>query len=365
MIKSKTILALIVLIGLFSNIFPQETFRKAIFLARSVGTSIYEIDGATTSVPIECHKYNLENNYIGEDSVFIYRETFPYGGNAWYRWHAIFDDDDSLGNDIYQYIEDYDIIIIKTCYTAGVPVYWYEGPQDTILYPNDLSYYCHQWHLRPIINIMGNHPDKFFVIWTLPMYTPTVAPNGYPLGDAFSYWMKDTLAAGLDPIYNSRYGDFPENVYIYDYFHDIDSLTWMPYQYAVAPDDNHPNAAASSLIAPLFVKAVFDAAIQYETGILTGTGESTLKSNDYILNQNYPNPFNPTTEINFSLAKSGNISLMIYDISGSVVDTLVEGYMNEGKHSVIFNAEGLNSGVYFYRLKTDNFTSTRKMILIK
>lgn len=266
---NKTILVLIVLIGLFSSTFPQETFRKAIFLHRSTGANIYDINGATTNVPAECHKYNVENNYTGEDSVFMYEELFPYGGNAWYRWHAIFDDDDSLGNDIYQYIEEYDIIIIKTCYTNGIPVYWYEGPQDTITHPNDQSYYCHQWHLRHIINIMGNHPDKFFVVWTPPMYTPANTPDSsgvprYWLGSSFAYWMKDTLQAGNDAIYTNRYGAFPENIYIYDYFHDIDSLTMLPLSLATSPTDNHPNAAASDLIAPLFVEAVFNASIAYE-----------------------------------------------------------------------------------------------------
>jgi hypothetical protein len=112
---------------------------------------------------------------------------------------------------------------------------------------------------------MGQHPDKFFVIWTPAMYTPTNTPaSGYILGDQFSYWMTDTLAAGLD----ATYGAFPENVYVFDYFHDIDSLTYLPLSLAVSPTDNHPNAAATEQIAPLFVKDVFDAAIAYEESLL-------------------------------------------------------------------------------------------------
>ncbi|MBK9097342.1 MAG: T9SS type A sorting domain-containing protein [bacterium] len=195
---------------------------------------------------------------------------------------------------------------------------------------------------------------------------PPIVPTGNNPDDAarlrwFNKWMVDTLQTGLDTLY----GAFPPNVYIYDYFELVDSANFLPLSLSDSPTDSHPNEACTELVAPDFVQKAFNAAINYEVGIPTGIRESILKPNSYSLNQNYPNPFNPTTEINFSLAKSGNISLIIYDISGSVVDTLVDGYMNEGKHSVIFNAEGLNSGVYFYRLKTDNFTSTRKMILIK
>jgi len=85
----------------------------------------------------------------------------------------------------------------------------------------------------------------------------------------------------------------------------------------------------------------------------------------YTLEQNYPNPFNPSTEINYTLEKSGNVTLKIYDSLGSLVATIVDGFMRAGKHSVKFNAKDLTSGVYFYRIETDNFTSTRKMLLIK
>ena len=86
---------------------------------------------------------------------------------------------------------------------------------------------------------------------------------------------------------------------------------------------------------------------------------------EYSLSQNYPNPFNPSTEISFSLAKSGNVTLKVYNILGSEVATLVSGFMEAGKHSVKFNANNFTSGVYLYTIKADNFNSTRKMILMK
>lgn len=86
---------------------------------------------------------------------------------------------------------------------------------------------------------------------------------------------------------------------------------------------------------------------------------------EYSIAQNFPNPFNPSTVINYSLAKSGNITLKVYNILGSEVATLVDEFVDAGKHSVKFNASDFTSGIYFYTIKADNFTSTKKMMLMK
>jgi carboxypeptidase T len=86
---------------------------------------------------------------------------------------------------------------------------------------------------------------------------------------------------------------------------------------------------------------------------------------EYSLAQNYPNPFNPATEISFSITKPGNVILTVYNILGSEVAKLVNGFMDAGKHSVKFDANEFTSGVYLYTIKADNFTSTKKMILLK
>ncbi|MDD5360708.1 MAG: T9SS type A sorting domain-containing protein [Ignavibacteria bacterium] len=85
----------------------------------------------------------------------------------------------------------------------------------------------------------------------------------------------------------------------------------------------------------------------------------------YDLFQNYPNPFNSTTRINYSIPKNSNIEIKIYDMLGREVRTLVNEYQNAGNYVVMFNAGELASGMYFYRLKTDNFTDTKKLVLVK
>jgi hypothetical protein len=89
----------------------------------------------------------------------------------------------------------------------------------------------------------------------------------------------------------------------------------------------------------------------------------------YELSKNYPNPFNPSTKINYSLAKSGAVSLKVYDVVGRLVATLVDGYQVAGKYTVTFNTAdrtfNLSSGVYFYRLESGSFMSVDKMMLLK
>lgn len=85
----------------------------------------------------------------------------------------------------------------------------------------------------------------------------------------------------------------------------------------------------------------------------------------YKLEQNYPNPFNPSTRIVYQIAATSNVNLEVFDMLGRKVATLVNERKEAGEYSVNFNASGLSSGVYFYRLQTDKFTQTKKMILMK
>ncbi|RKY94708.1 MAG: hypothetical protein DRQ13_07930, partial [Ignavibacteriae bacterium] len=93
--------------------------------------------------------------------------------------------------------------------------------------------------------------------------------------------------------------------------------------------------------------------------------QGELTPETYELSQNYPNPFNPSTTIKYQLQASGNVTLKIYDILGSEVATLVDDFQNEGRYEVNFNASKLASGAYLYRLKSNDFVDTKKMILLK
>lgn len=85
----------------------------------------------------------------------------------------------------------------------------------------------------------------------------------------------------------------------------------------------------------------------------------------YALSQNYPNPFNPSTNINFSVGKLSHVELTVYNILGQKVATLVNQRIPAGAYRVTWDASNMSSGLYFYTMKTDNLTVTRKMMMIK
>lgn len=85
----------------------------------------------------------------------------------------------------------------------------------------------------------------------------------------------------------------------------------------------------------------------------------------YSLKQNYPNPFNPITRISFDLPKRSFVKLTVYNILGKVVKKLANKYFNAGSHNIDWDGSDFPSGVYFYKLETDGFVKSRKMILLK
>jgi len=86
---------------------------------------------------------------------------------------------------------------------------------------------------------------------------------------------------------------------------------------------------------------------------------------DFVLLQNYPNPLNPSTKIQYQIPEINFVTLMVYDVLGNEIATLVNEEKPPGSYKVEFNAEGLTSGIYFYQLSAGNFIKTKKMILLK
>jgi len=99
-------------------------------------------------------------------------------------------------------------------------------------------------------------------------------------------------------------------------------------------------------------------------GVITGVKENNIVRKFELL-QNYPNPFNPSTTINWQIPEAGLVTLKVYDVLGREVATLINKELNAGRHELTFDASGINSGVYFYQLKTGNYVQVKKMTLIK
>ncbi len=120
------------------------------------------------------------------------------------------------------------------------------------------------------------------------------------------------------------------------------------------------------------VLAIYTISVDEETVVLppippivSVDDEMTSVPENYSLYQNYPNPFNPSTTIRFSIIKPELVRIKIYDILGREVQTLVNEFKQVGNYEVQFDAAGLASGIYLYRIESGSFIQTKKMILLK
>ena len=86
---------------------------------------------------------------------------------------------------------------------------------------------------------------------------------------------------------------------------------------------------------------------------------------EFNLAQNYPNPFNPATKIQFSIPSNQNVNIAVYDVLGNKVAELINEFKSAGTYSVNFDASSLSSGIYLYRIISNNFVQTNKMMLVK
>ena len=104
----------------------------------------------------------------------------------------------------------------------------------------------------------------------------------------------------------------------------------------------------------------------YEVGSgITAVNDEKYIPDQYNLLQNYPNPFNPSTKIQLIIPESGNVNLEVYNLLGEKVSEVLNQEMNPGKFEVSFNGSNLSSGVYFYKIKVNNYFAVKKMMLIK
>ncbi|MCB0284783.1 MAG: T9SS type A sorting domain-containing protein, partial [Calditrichaeota bacterium] len=93
--------------------------------------------------------------------------------------------------------------------------------------------------------------------------------------------------------------------------------------------------------------------------------ENPVKPAQFSLSQNYPNPFNPNTVISYKLKVKSDVKLFIYDALGRVIKVLAKGSQAVGSYHVNYDATGLATGIYYYRLHAGNFVQTKKMLLLR
>ncbi|HPI38568.1 MAG TPA: family 10 glycosylhydrolase [Ignavibacteriaceae bacterium] len=102
-----------------------------------------------------------------------------------------------------------------------------------------------------------------------------------------------------------------------------------------------------------------------EAGIIVNSIEDEIQPGGFSLEQNFPNPFNPTTMISYRLPVTGHVALKIFDVLGNEITKLVNEVKEPGTYNVEWNAAGISSGIYFYRIQSGNFSSVKKLVIMK
>ena len=257
----KRFIIIILIFYLANFLYAQNAnSRKAVFLTHSVGSRIWGPNESTTGIPQELEKFNQKIFSSKEKYFSIDKEDWPVNpwDNEWVRWDRIFHNIDTSAN-IEPFLEDYGIVIIKSCYPSSRIGKW--GTADDTVEPGRKTVYNYKWHWRNILKVMEKHPDIFFTIWTnAPQVASQTNDTEAYYSNLFCTWAKDTLVAGLDTVY----GKFPKNVFVFDFFHKLTGSDGkLKTEYAASDSDNHPNAAGTELVAPQFVDEIFSAAEQF------------------------------------------------------------------------------------------------------
>ena len=153
------------------------------------------------------------------------------------------------------------------------------------------------------------------------------------------------------------------NIELFDYTNDDDNApadisriikqieVASPYSAKLVAYDNYT----------LFTGSLYNDLLNYQTTNIVDNHKTYTAS----LLQNYPNPFNPNTTIYFTIPTQSYVELAVYNIIGEKIVVLVSKTLNGGEHKINFNVSNLSSGIYFYKIKTDGFVDTKKMIILK
>ena len=350
----RNLLILGILLWNLCGLFSQEYFRSGIFLHHSTGMYIWgpNPDGtSTTTIPEQMQLFNTQNGLTGAEAVQLNEEWWAPDDNEWSTQHAFFEGT-LLSSNLSPYLASNKILVVKSCFPSSEIDSW-GLPSDT----SDPSYksVCnYKWHWYHIMNVMKSHPENFFVIWTnAPLEPNSTYGSQALLAKSFCKWAKDTLAAGLDPVF----GPLPENVYVFDYFSKLTGANGMELtQYATGAGDSHPNGAATDLVAPQFVNEVFNAALAYEQ-IYNSIPEH---GQDIRLNC-YPVPAGNVLSISLQCQNPADIMLEIYDERGIPVKQQLFKTA-AGKNTLTAYLADISAGACFYRLVLPEKTYTGKFI---
>jgi hypothetical protein len=215
------------------------------------------------------------------------------------------------------------------------------------------------WRVRAKNTIgWGSHSEVRTIVY---MTLPTVVELSYPINDSVQsvvnvelgwlgssafvdkYWVE--ISADQNFVFNSIDSSVTDTVYT------LHGLTNITYWWRVRA---HNRTGWSEFSETRSFKVV-----------VTDVGDGTSTPTEYNLSQNYPNPFNPSTEIQYTIPTTTSVSLKVYNNTSQEVGTLVSEKLSPGTYTVRWDATGLSSGVYFYRIIAGDYVNTKTMLLLK
>ena len=192
-------------------------------------------------------------------------------------------------------------------------------------------------------------------------YNPIIAVN---LTDSSTSTVVNTNISAIDGLTADQFGNYYFSSWTTDKVYRYDASFTNPPE-VISSGHNNPadifyNQLNNVLAVPNFHSNLVDF-----ISVISDVGETEYHPNNIRLLQNYPNPFNPTTRIKYEIPQLTNSSLVVYDVLGNEIATLVNDEKPAGIYDVEFDATGLPSGIYFYQLKVENYIQTKKMMVIK
>jgi hypothetical protein len=214
-------------------------------------------------------------------------------------------------------------------------------------------------YFQYLIQLRKNYP----ALWSDNYEEITVSPSSYVFG--FRRWLDDQ---NLFTVVNM--GAQSTNVTVNIPIEDLNLDSSLTYYLSDLITGEIISGVPSELEQFTTNMNLFSAKIYSlaDTIVVVGLEDEIAQDNvpdEFVLEQNFPNPFNPITNISYSLPWEGKVELIVYDILGSNVQTIVNEIQSSGKHIVTFNGSELSSGVYFYRLNFDGHSTVKKMMMLK
>jgi hypothetical protein len=286
-------------------------------------------------------KYHVGWPSPGDDPMYLHNPVESYDRRYYYGVNAVpWLNVDGVINDIWPFsVSNFQNAMVTR---LGVPTPLSVTVADLRI-PGDSN------RATVVVNILSNLPTGNYYLRVMAVEKKVIytSPPGINGETIFPEVFRKSFPASLGTVLPTTAG-----TYTYQFRYKINPVWVDSMIYTIAFVQNDVNKEVLNSFK----------AIDNITGVPVNTG---TVPEQFELSQNYPNPFNPSTDIKFTLPKEGYVTLKVYDIIGSEVKTLVEGNHKAGVYDIYFDGSELSSGVYFYTLRTEGFTDTKKMILVK